>query len=341
MAEEAHQLIYGDAVSKLTINQNQDFDLTAQRVARREARRIENTAKKKIREISRLQKTLSCDARAHVRIAASEALHGASTVEGTHDSEAVCEKLDASDETMGPTAASLCSLELDTFSLELLPQSWTCLKSLDLSYNNLTDVPGIEELQLLEELDLRRNSFRNLPCTLRKLPKLTKLNASRNELRPNGVTMLLLQAPGLPALQELDITFNKKCFTRDLADTLTTGLPTVSVRVTVTFPPPEGAYIGEAPSTRDASLLRSQLEPYTTLQLRQRLVDAFDQPPHSVFGAPPFEITEPRAEVMQRVLDCYAAAGSSERKLVRVNGIPMDPVVVAELEAEVRAWARR
>ena len=75
--------------------------------------------------------------------------------------------------------------------------------------------------------------------------------------------------------QELDISFNKKCYTQELADLLAKELPTVAVRITVTFPPPPGAYVGEAACNRDASLLRSQLEPYTTLQLRRRLVTTF------------------------------------------------------------------
>ena len=43
--------------------------------------------------------------------------------------------------------------------------------------------------------------FRALPQSLVLLPRLQKLNASRNQLRPNAeFLVLLLQAPGLPAL---------------------------------------------------------------------------------------------------------------------------------------------
>lgn len=132
------------------------------------------------------------------------------------------------------------------------------------------------------------NVFRALPPALRHLPKLVKLNASRNLIRPNAeFLVLLLQKPGLPSLEELDLTFNKKCYTKYLADLLATELPAVAVRVTVTSPPPPGAYVGDAACDRDASLLRSQLEPYTTLQLRRRLVADFGDEPHSMFGAAP------------------------------------------------------
>ena len=92
------------------------------------------------------------------------------------------------------------------------------------------------------------------------------------------------QAPGLPSLQDLDITFNKKCFTQDLSDMLQAKLPSVAVRVTVTYPAPPGAYVGDAACDRDATLLRSQLEPFTTLQLRSRLVETLGHEADLIFG---------------------------------------------------------
>ena len=112
----------------------------------------------------------------------------------------------------------------------------------------------------------------------------------------------------------------------------------MAVRMTVTFPPPPGAYIGSAACERDATLLRSQLEPYTTLQLRRRLVETFGHEPHSMFGAPP----EARKDVMERLLQCYVDAGISEkRRLVRVLGTPVSPHLCAELLSELHAWSAR
>ena len=239
---------------------------------------------------------------------------------------------------------SRCGLGWREFSLELLPPSsaWLGVISLDLSHNELSELPGLESLASLQELNLCRNLFRALPPSLRQLPQLQKLNASRNQLRPSAeFLVLLLQSPGLPALQELDISFNTKCYTQDLADLLATELPDMAVRMTVTCPPPPGAYVGDAAANRDASLLRSQLEPFTTLQLRRRLVTTFGCEPHAMVGeAPP-----PRAEVMAQLLGCYDAALSGaegkQRRLVRVDGVPVAPALLAELMVELRAWSAR
>ncbi len=135
----------------------------------------------------------------------------------------------------------------------------------------------------LRELDLCRNWFKALPTALRQLPFLTKLNASRNFLRPNPAFLsFLMQPPGLPSLQELDLTFNPKCYTQDLFDLLSSSLPDVALRLTVTSPPPPGAFVGSAARERDPRLLRSQLEPYTTLALRKRLATTFGQTEHEV-----------------------------------------------------------
>jgi hypothetical protein len=146
------------------------------------------------------------------------------------------------------------------------------------------------------------------------------------------------QAPGLPSLQELDLTFNKKLFMQETYDLLERSLPNVAVRMTVTSPSPPGAYVGAAACERDATLLRSQLEPFTTLQLRKRLVDTFGQQPHQNVGAPP----APRKEVMENILECYAKAGvTKRRKLVRINGAPVHPDMCATLMVELREWSAR
>ena len=80
-------------------------------------------------------------------------------------------------ETSGASSASLCGLGLHVFALDLLPRTWISLTSLDVSHNELFELPGLENLISLTELNLCRNSFRNLPSTLRHLPRLTKLNA--------------------------------------------------------------------------------------------------------------------------------------------------------------------
>ena len=290
--------------------------MEAERAARRAAKRQEKAEKKAAREATRLRNSLRCDERAHVRIAASLALQGRGAEGGPASPAAPGDADGAPPPT--PVAVSRCGLGLREFSLELLPSAWGSVTSLDLSHNKLTELPGLERLAGLTALDLCRNEFRALPPALRALPRLATLNASRNHLRPNAAFLvLLLQPPGLPALQDLDLTFNKKVFKQDLKDTLAAGLPQVAVRMTVTFPPPPGAYVGDAACDRDAALLRSQLEPYTTLALRERLATTFGRGRHSMVGPPP----QARAEVMEQLLECYAAAGvPNERRLVCVGG---------------------
>jgi len=315
--------------------------------ASREARRKQKAEKKAAREAAKLLNSLRCDARPHVRlaaVAAVAALNAAPTEGGTAGAhtpapEEVKNDRDGEQSDDGPAVVSLFGLDLGEFSLELLPRSWASIRSLDLSHNELFELPGLERLVSLTELDLCRNRFRALPSSLQQLPGLARLNASRNDLRPSlEFLQMLLQPPGLRSLQELDITFNKKCYTQDLADLLTAELPSVAVRMTVTFPPPPGAKVGEAASVRDATLLRSQLEPYTTLQLRQRLVTAFGEEPYSKVGPSP----PARAEVMERLLERYRMAGvEQERRLVRVNGTPVKQELLHELLVLLREWAAR
>ena len=58
------------------------------------------------------------------------------------------------------------------------------LKELDLSRNNLTEVPGdVWELEQLEVLDLGWNKLTSLPESITKLSNLTVLNLSYNQLK--------------------------------------------------------------------------------------------------------------------------------------------------------------
>lgn len=68
------------------------------------------------------------------------------------------------------------------------------------------------------------------------------------------------------------------------------------------------------------------------MALRRRLVDDFQQPPTD-----PEEVG--RAEVMRRLLECYEReGGAAGRRVVRVNGTPVDPEVLDELLTELRQW---
>ena len=56
--------------------------------------------------------------------------------------------------------------------------------------------------------------------------------------------MVVLLQPPLPALEALDLRFNKKCYSQSLADLLHAELPGVAVQITVTSPSPPGAFVG-------------------------------------------------------------------------------------------------
>mmetsp|Transcript_25585 Transcript_25585/g.71276 ORF Transcript_25585/g.71276 Transcript_25585/m.71276 type:complete len:502 (-) Transcript_25585:178-1683(-) len=314
--------------------------------ASRDARRREQAERRAARQVAKLHNSLRCDARPRVRLAAAEAVASMSpsptdcctssaqnrTTEGAQAGR-------AGEQSEGPVVVSLFGLDLLEFSLQLLPRSWAKIRSLDLSHNKLSALPGLERLVSLTELDLCRNEFKGLPASLPLLPELAKINISRNDLRPSlDFLKMLLQPPGLPSLEELDLTLNRKCYTQDLADLLRSELPNVAVRMTVTFPPPPGAKVGEGACDRDASLLRSQLEPFTTLQLRRRLVDSFGEEPYQRVGPSP----PPRAEVMDHLLERYRMAGiEEERRLVRVNGTPVEKELLDQLLVLLREWAAR
>lgn len=226
---------------------------------------------------------------------------------------------------------SFRSHDLRSFPAQRFLAMPTTLTTLDLSRNELAELPGIEALQALTDLDISRNWFRDLPSQLVQLKSLTKLNAGRNFLRPNEDSLRL---PGLAALKKfkvLDLRFNKKCFRQSDLDMLSARLPSVTVHITVSFPAPAGAFVGSQPADRDATLLRSQLEPWSTTHLRQRLVDEFGQA-----QTDPFVVT--RAEVMRRLLDCYRESGP--RKLIRFDGKLIRNSLIPSLLTACREWER-
>ena len=154
-------------------------------------RREKKAEKKAVREANRLQNALRCDTRAHVRIAASEKLWG--PLSGGHASAPSAQEPAISESTSTETTAetglavvSLCALDLLDFSLALLPSSLVNLVSLDVSHNKLSALPGLASLSSLTELNICRNLFKILPPSLRQLPRLAKLNASRSHMLRTG-----------------------------------------------------------------------------------------------------------------------------------------------------------
>jgi len=283
-----------------------------------------------------MENTMRLDKRPAVRMAAKmrniELLPASGA--GRDDTHAE-ERPDRTIAKSAATVMSLRGLSLAECPLSSFAYPPASIVELDLSHNRLAALPDLSALRSLVSLSLRRNAFRALPPSLARLPRLARLDAARNELRPSAELLVLLAEHQLPSLQTLDLTFNKKLYTRSLSDLLSSSLPAAAVHLTVTSPPPPGAYVGDSSGERDPALLRSQLEPYTTLQLRKRLVDTFGHRPHSMYGAPP----EGRAEVMTSLLREYAKTGP--RRLVRSLGTPVPPPLMAAVLRELRTWSDR
>lgn len=240
--------------------------------------------------------------------------------------------------TAGECCLSECNLR--AFELPLIPESCLPLASLtrlDLSRNELWGLPDLSGLVNIASLDLSRNWFQTLPGSIATLLRLESVNASHNMLRSSKTSLQLAVLRSLPRLSYLDITFNNKCNKQNLADTLRRELPSVEIKITVNFPRPAGAVVGESPAERDATLLRSQLEPWPTTALRRRLV--------ADFGDEISPLDVPRSDVMGRLLMFYAQEGSvcnggaGGRVTVKVDGALVDKNIREELLSELRSWS--
>jgi hypothetical protein len=91
----------------------------------------------------------------------------------------------------------------------------------------------------------------------------------------------------------------------------------------------------EDPAERDVTLLRSQLEPWSTPHLRWRLA--------SVFGEDSLAMDAlPRGQTMLRLLEHYEnKCDEQRRKTVRVLGTTVDPAVCNQLLSHLRAWSEK
>jgi len=246
-----------------------------ERVEKKRLKREAKAEKKALRQRQKLENRMRLDKRPEVRMAAK--LEAQEVIDNTLVDKAVEHIVQDDHPTAMPTqkeqadkVVSLMDLSMTQFSLTMISYAPSSILELDLSHNCLSEIPGLSQMKNLVSLDICRNEFRSLPESLRELPHLAQINASRNQLRASADLLVLLTKPPLPSLQSLDLTFNKKLFTQSLLDILSSSLPSVAIFMTVTSPPPKGAYIGNSPGERDPLLLRSQLEPFTTLELRKR-----------------------------------------------------------------------
>lgn len=269
-----------------------------------------------------------------------------------------------------PNTISLRHLNLKEFSLQLLvahnpsptiPFSsfYINITELDVANNELSQLPGLSTLCNLKKLCLRRNWFNTLPIDIGKLSQLRVIDASRNFLKPNEDSLRFQELSILEHLQVLDVSLNQKCRTvehrkfiqKSIAHSSNSGGGEREVEVFVTVwqemttAGTTTNTIGESAAVRDPNLLRSQLEPWGTVNLRRRLVCDFGQQP-----------THPklvdRAGVMEQLLRCYKDEGLlhcadddadlnngvGQRKIVAVKGVPVRKDLLDEILIELRDW---
>ena len=280
----------------------------------------------------------------------------------------LAEKEGGDHQNNNPDAVSLRHLNLKEFSLDLLckhhnPSPSISLTSLyksitmlDVSNNELSQLPGLSSLCNLEKLCLRRNWFNALPTDIGKLSELRVIDASRNFLKPNEDSLHFQELKKLEHLEVLDVSLNQKCRTAEHRELIQkniappTGRGGKEVEVLVTIwqemtSTGKNNTIGESAAVRNPALLRSQLEPWGTVNLRRRLVRDFGQEP-----------THPklvdRAGVMNQLLQCYKDEGLlhcadddvdlnngvGQRQTVTVDGVPVRKELLDEILVELQDW---
>ena len=217
--------------------------------------------------------------------------------------------------------------ELDTTTLTCTPASITAL---NLSRNRLAALPDAlgDCLCALRQLDVSRNQLRALPLGLPGT--LTSLNALSNSLRPMERSLPPAVLAPLHALTLLDLRFNSKLKANsETAAAIAARLP---AECTVLLTEVVKGAAKPSAATRDASQLRSQLEPLSTPQLAKRLERAF--------GIPTDLESTGREEVLTRLVGCYEERNSAPRPTRRVAGTPLGPLgraAMPQLLEELRA----
>ena len=251
----------------------------------------------------------------------------------------------------------LSEKKLREFTLELLPiqcNPFQCITSLDLSRNELWNLPSLESIPNVEHLNLSRNWFAELPKSICDLTKLKILSVSHNMLRSSRASLLIdhpsendgnkintykssiitksiLQSLDL---KEIDLRFNQNCGHQKLKSLIQEELPSVQIKMTINFPCPEGAFVGASAAERDPSLLRSQLEPWSTTALRRRLVADFGDRASSPENFP-------RADVMKRLLQLYQEEDegtNAPRTVIQASGTLIDESLREKLLLVLKRW---
>ena len=173
------------------------------------------------------------------------------------------------------------SSNLRIFSMEMISTNYpiSSLLSLDLSRNELCELPkNLKQLSSLTSLNVARNWFTDIPIGIQELTSLKTLDMTHNMLQASNLVTSIHHFKNLKNLQIIDIQFNSNCSKQLQYDRFKQELlPNVSVQLKMSIlwyegkTVPEGTYVGKSAADRNATLLRSQLEPWSTTALRRRL----------------------------------------------------------------------
>ena len=263
-----------------------------------------------------------------------------------------------------PSLSNLINLDLSRNELWGLPpskamESLANLEALNLSRNWFEDLPiSIGVLQKLKSLNVSHNMLRSSQKALLLLSALPNNDDSGgndqdgdekedphdtvagsdndNNNRNNAQTSSTLRS--LKYLEELNLEFNNKCNHQKLKAKIEKELnnKACKLKMTINLPPKpreEGYFVGESAAVRDPTLLRSQLECWSTTKLRRRLV--------ADFGQEPLPENCSRSEIMDQLLTLYAKENDTYedeekdevvdpqrqrgmRKVIRTSGILID-----------------
>ena len=189
------------------------------------------------------------------------------------------------------------SSNLRIFSMEMISTNYpiSSLLSLDLSRNELCELPkNLKQLSSLTSLNVARNWFTDIPIGIQQLTSLKTLDMTHNMLQASNLVTSIHHFKNLKNLQTIDIQFNSNCSKQLQYDRFKQELlPNVSVQLKMSIlwyegkTVPEGTYVGKSAADRNATLLRSQLEPWSTTALRRRLGKSIQkrrESVHRVYG---------------------------------------------------------
>ena len=276
------------------------------------------------------------------------------------------------------TVSNLIYLDLSRNELWGLPspnsmKALANLESLNLSRNWFEDLPiSIGVLQNLKSLNASHNMLHSTPKALLLVPvavlrdagledddaasnKEHYENVNCKESIDKGYSSISILR-SLRHLAELNLEFNNKCNHQKLRDKVEKELhnqTSCKLRMTINLPPKpreKGYFVGESAAVRDPTLLRSQLECWSTTKLRRRLV--------ADFGQEPLPEGCGRSHVMDQLLTLYSKEYVSQhgdtteimtavdpqrqrgmRKIIRTNGCLIeDAFLLDNLLLALKEW---